>query len=146
MTALSEYWPHITVLAVVEMAVLVIFIPSVLLSRKEPVSAVAWCLVVILMPLIGGLLFWTFGYNYLLRRVQHRRRQSPAAGLEKSPADGAEGILGNLTQLAVRVGAFPARPGNEVTLYHETTEAFAALLQAIAAAQDHVHLEFFIIR
>ena len=77
MSLLQDYWPHLTVLATLDLAALVFFIPMVLLSRKEPVSTVAWCLVVILMPLIGGLLFWAFGYNYLLRRVQNRRRQAP---------------------------------------------------------------------
>src|SRR5262249_36065710 len=38
------------------------------------------------------------------------------------------------------------RSGNAVLLYHETTDAFSGLLQAIEAARDHIHLEFFIIR
>src|SRR5262249_12408264 len=56
------------------------------------------------------------------------------------------GMLENLTSLAVRVDAFPPRQGNSVLIYHETQDAFAGLLDAIAAARDHVHLEFFIIR
>ena len=35
--------------------------------------------------------------------------------------------------------------GNASTVFHDTGQAFAALLQAIAAARRHIHLEFFIV-
>lgn len=142
---LSEYWPHLTVAAVTQILIWGIFLPWVLLSRKEPVSAVAWSLVVIFLPFFGAILFWAFGYNYLLRKVQHRRRQAPASSDTAGGAHGG-GLLDNLSDLATRVNAFPLRQRNAVTFYHETTEAFAALLAAIEAARDHVHLEFFIFR
>jgi cardiolipin synthase len=128
--------------------VLVVFIPWVVLTKKEPTAAVAWCLVVLLVPMLGALLFWAFGNNYLLHRVQHRRRnpglfrERHFAPREKStPADPAD-----LATVAVHVHAFPAADGNAVTLYHQTNLAFQDLLAAIEAARHHVHLEYFILR
>ncbi len=144
---MSEYLPHI-ILSVLDLVVLVVFIPWVLLTKKDPTAAVSWCLLVLLLPLVGALLFWAFGYNYLLRRMRHERfsralfreRILRALGEEKAP-DPAD-----LGRVAMRVKAFPSMSGNAVTLYHDTNQAFPALLQAIEAARHHVHLEFFILR
>src|SRR5262249_17606207 len=71
---LSEYWPHLAIaLSVLNVALIVIFLPWVLLSKKEVTSTVAWCLLVLFVPLAGALLFWCFGHNYLLHRVRHQR-------------------------------------------------------------------------
>jgi cardiolipin synthase len=145
---LSEYWPHLTFLTALDLVILVVFIPWVLLTKKESTSAVAWCLVVLLMPLFGALLFWAFGYNYLLHRTRSRRyARSLFRERHLGPAPAADPTdPGDLGQLALRVRAFPVLPGNSVTLFHETSPAFAALLTAIEGARHHVHLEYFILR
>ncbi len=148
-SGLSDYWPHLTAGATLDAALIIIFIPWVLLSKKDATSTVAWCLVVLLMPLLGAFLFWVFGYNFLLHRVRHQRgeqngrRRHAAPG--PLPPDEARKEH-HLDELAERVGAYPARPGNAVTVYHETEAAFAALLDAIEQARQYVHLEYFIFR
>jgi cardiolipin synthase len=148
--AVFEYWPHVTILGTLNVLALVVVIPYVLLTKKEPATAVAWVLLVLLVPLLGSMIFWLFGYNYLLSRVKRQRRQRPLlrerqakarAAVADEPAEEQE-----LASLARRYLAFPARGGNAVTLYHETSEAYAALLTAIEAAKHHIHLEFFIFR
>jgi cardiolipin synthase len=148
---LSEYWPHLAIaLSVLDVALIVIFLPWVLLSKKEATSTVAWCLLVLFVPLAGALFFWGFGHNYLLHRVRHqrgehvgRRKQHPHPDEPPHSDDRGEHDLG---ELAERVNAYPARRGNVLTVYHETEHAFAALLDAIAEARHYVHLEYFILR
>jgi cardiolipin synthase len=145
---LSEYWPHLTFLTALDLVVIGVFVPWVLLTKRDPSSAVAWCLVVLFLPLFGALLFWVFGWNYLLHRVKHKRL-SRALYRERYLTPSPEAAVpdpGDLGRIAVRVGAFPSTSGNCVTLYHATDQAFPALLQAIEAARHHVHLEFFILR
>src|SRR5579875_3776376 len=148
--SLSEYWPQLAaVLSVLDIALIVIFIPWVLLSKKDATATVAWCLLVLVVPLLGALLFWGFGYNYLLHRVRHQR--SERSGRRKSyshpgvplPSDRDEYRLG---EWAERVNAYPLRWGNALTVYHETEQAYNALLEAVAGAQQYVHLEYFIFR
>jgi cardiolipin synthase len=143
-----HYWPHITFLTAAQLLIWAVFIPWVLLTKKDAQSAVAWCLVVLLMPFVGALVFWGFGNNYLFRRTRRRRmsrslfrerNQAPVEG--EDPTDPAD-----LGRLAQRLRAFPPAPGNAVTLYPETETAFEALLAAIESARDHVHLEYFILR
>jgi cardiolipin synthase len=49
-----------------------------------------------------------------------------------------------MARLASRFGAFPATPGNQVDLYDAGPPAIDAMLEAIAAARHHIHLEVFI--
>jgi cardiolipin synthase len=143
-----EYWPHVLSLSTLQVVIWVVFIPWVLLTKKDASVAVAWCLVVLTVPLLGALLFWGFGNNYLLRKTRRRRfahslfRERHQAAVEPTdPTDPSD-----LGRLAQRVKAFPPVSGNAVTLYPETQPAFDGLLEAVAAARGHVHLEYFIVR
>ncbi len=143
---MSHYLPH-TILGSLELFVLLVCIPWVLLTKKDPTSATAWCLLVIFLPIVGGLLFWVFGYNYLLHQMRYRRfkpslfRERHLTQEDLGPADPA-----NLAHIARSVRAFPVVGGNAVTCYRETSAAFADLLAAIEGARHHVHLEYFILR
>jgi cardiolipin synthase len=152
---LFEYLPHITtVTAVLDGVVLVLVIPWILMSKRNATAAVAWCLVVALMPLFGALLFWVFGYAHVSRPLRRVQRQRSAYRARHPPrqqeaARGAEEDVptwSNLGEVACRVQAFPVSRGNAVTLYHDTGLAFDAILAAVAEARHHVHLEFFILR
>jgi cardiolipin synthase len=148
---LSDYWPHIAaVFSVLNIALILVFLPWVLLSKKDATATVAWCLLILFVPLLGALFFWGFGYNYLLHRVRHQRgersghrKQHPQPDTPSQQIDRGEYDLG---ELAERVNAYPLRRGNALTVYHETEHAFNALLDAVAAAVQYVHLEYFIFR
>lgn len=142
-----DYWPHVIVVSLSVLAY-IIFIPWVVLTKKDSTTAVAWCLLVLLLPLVGALIFWAFGHNYLLHRMRHRRSVQSLVRerYEAEKRDGEAGDPTDLGRLARRVGAFAVAPGNSVTLYGETHDAFAGLLSAIEAARHHVHLEYFILR
>jgi cardiolipin synthase A/B len=151
-----DYLPHVTLTAMLEIVILLVFIPWVLFTKKDPTAAVAWCLVVILMPVFGALLFWVFGYSHVTRPLRRKRRHR-AAFRERHPPRNPEATRGaesnpeaddrhHLGRLARRVGAFPLSQGNAITLYADTNDAFNALLDAIRQARHHVHLQFFIIR
>lgn len=141
----------------------------VLATKKNATSAVAWCLVLLFLPLLGPLLFLLFGYQHvnrpLSRKRKHRRlfqtsRPSPrveatpgaaeaavpaAAG---GPAVDGDGALaagwGDLARLAQRFGAFPVTAGNHVDFYYWGAPAYDAMLEAIDGARHHIHFETFI--
>jgi cardiolipin synthase len=148
----SEYWPHLAlVTSALDFVLIAVFIPWVLLSKKDATSTAAWCLLVLFVPVLGALMFWVFGHNYLLHRVRHqrgrqdkRRQHHPDPGEPAPPDDGRHEY--GLAELAERVNAYPARPGNSVTVYHETQPAYDALLDAVGEAKQYVHLEYFIFR
>lgn len=151
MDLLSHYWPQFAAaISVLDIVAIVVFIPWVLLSKKDATATVAWCLLVLFVPLLGAFLFWGFGYNYLLHRVRHRRVKQSGQRKKHPHPDGPpqkdERGEHDLGELAERVNAYPPRRGNVLMVYHETEHAYNALLDAIATARQYVHLEYFIIR
>jgi cardiolipin synthase len=146
-----DYWPHLTLLATLNIAIVVVVIPLVLLTKKEATSAVAWCLAVLLVPIAGALLFWMFGYNRVHRQVSRKqahqaryRERHPLRRPDAEPGDDQpESPEHELGRMALRANAFPIRHGNRVALYHDTAGALEALLEAIRQAERNVHLEFF---
>src|SRR6516165_5568025 len=148
---MTEYLPHLTLLAALNVVAVVVVIPLVLLTKKEATSAVAWCLAVLLVPIAGALLFWMFGYNRVHRQVRrkqahqarYRERHPPRRPEAQRGGDQAETPENDLGRMALCANAFPVSHGNRVALYHDTADALAALLDAIKQAQRHVHLEFF---
>ncbi len=149
-----QYWPH---LAILNLVLILVVIPVILMNKRDPTSAVAWCLVVLLVPMFGAFMFWVFGFNYLQNRIKRKTRQQQSLRAEHpSPRrEGQRGAFASgdllssalpLEDIALAVNAFPPSATNAVQLYRETTEAFEAKLEAIRAARHHVHLEYFIFR
>lgn len=133
----------------------VVFIGWVLMSKTDSTSAVAWCLLIMLLPFIGPLLFLLFGYQHVNRPLQRKRRHmvkyrsamrhlvpaSPGIIVSAGMPESAGAVL---TRLADRFGAYPRSPNNHVDFYHDGPPAFEAMLEALRSARHHIHLEFFI--
>ena len=70
-----EYLPHVaSVLAFLDVVIIVITIPWVLAIKRESNAAVAWRLVVLLVPIFGFILFVIFGYSQVHRPVKRKRK------------------------------------------------------------------------
>jgi cardiolipin synthase len=159
---LWSWWP--TLLALAEMAILVIFLPWVLMTKEEATSAVAWCLAILFLPLLGALLFCLFGYQHvrqpLARKRQHRERyQAQRQSARQENENSLSALLvatqqesaamawqEALARLALRFDGWPLTTGNQVALYADGASAYQAMQQAIAQARHHVHLETFILQ
>lgn len=123
---------------------------AVMHLKREPMSAIAWSLTVLLMPFIGPFLFFVFGYQTVHRRLMQRRESGKAYKQFTERDDGTSVGVPQRWEVLARLGqggdGFPVRSGNRVTLYQEGTEAFDAMIQAIERAESHVHVQFFICR
>jgi cardiolipin synthase len=148
------YWPdwlrHISIGLAVDLLIALIFVPWILTIKRDSTAAVAWCLVVLLLPLVGALLFVIFGYSRVYRPVRRKRRHHAGFrarhGGSKVGVPPADGTWLGLGGYAARLGASDPVGGNRVTLYHDTHPAFAALFEALEAARHHIHLEFYIVQ
>ena len=128
---------------------------SILSIKRDSTAAVAWCMSVLFVPVVGILLYWSFGYQSVHRPLQRKRKhaqsyqqrqrssgETPAVGV--GPA--VEGTWADVTRIGVSLGAAPQLGGNRVQLYDERTPPFDAMLQAIREAKQQIHIEFFIFR
>jgi cardiolipin synthase len=97
--ALEPYAEILTAAATVLGPVLtVVTIACILVTKKNATSAVAWCLLVFFLPVLGPLFFWLFGYQHvsvpLSRKRQHRKRfqkQHPPVRAESTPGASESG-------------------------------------------------------
>jgi cardiolipin synthase len=155
---LFDFVPSIaTITAILDAVIVALFVPWVLFTKRNSTSAVAWCLIIILVPLLGAFLFWVFGFTHVSRPLKRVRKQRSAFRAQHPPRsveaargedeeDDSPPTWSDLGRVAIKVQGFPVSPDNAVILCHETVEAFELLLEAIASARHHIHLLFYIVR
>lgn len=142
-------------------ALAALFLPTVLLQRKDrPMAALAWILCLLTLPLLGVVLWWIFGLTHM-RRKRRKRAHAMAqvteslsatlADLEGEPSqdDGLDVVTvagedGTPPLFEQAEGVFPATRRNRVAVYLNGDEAFDAFEEAILAAEHHIHFEFYI--
>ncbi|MEM7309177.1 MAG: cardiolipin synthase [Planctomycetota bacterium] len=114
-------------------------------------SALAWILVILVLPMVGALAFLLFGDVRLgtKRRRRHRRiadvvRRSVAQHWAKTrPAEIPE-RLRPVAGLAGQVADTDPHGGNHVELIADTERLIEALVEDIGAAREHCHLLYYI--
>lgn len=128
------------------------------LEYPRPYKAIAWVVIVTAVPLLGFALYLFMGKEYVSRSLlnrsggllleQMKERLEERCG-ENGPGEQAEGTGlpdGRLRMTLTRPGAFPVTAGNDTKVYAEGGPAFHDMLEDIASARHHVHIEFYIIR
>lgn len=146
-----KYWQDITgAIVLLEVLITLSTLVAVMHFKREPMSAIAWSLTVLLVPFFGAFLFFVFGYQTVHRRLMRRRTRSSAYKKFTGRARGASAGVPQRWDVLARLGhhgdGFPVTGGNAVTLYHEGADAFDAMIEAVERAEHHVHLQFFIFR
>jgi cardiolipin synthase len=125
----------------------------VLLTKKEqPTSTVAWVMAIVFVPYLGGLLFLIFGINRVDRRARLKaaaeraiERQLPGLTPYQVLPDELEDPLSRgLMRLAANVSRNPPTRGNEIRLLSDTPKAQALIEEAVEAAEESLHLEYYI--
>ncbi len=147
----STFWQDITGwLLLLEVVITLATLSAVLHIKRDPMSAIAWSLTVILVPFLGAFLFLLFGFQHVHRPLMRQKRKRTkykqfTARTRGTSADVPEHWV-PLAKIAHHGDGFPVSNGNAVTLYHEGAPAFDAMLEAIASAKHHVHMASFIFR
>ncbi len=122
---------------------------KVILNNRNPVKTIAWILVLTFLPFLGILFYILFGRNQRRERIINKKSLNSL--LKKPRAE-------YLSQSTVKVNdeerrlseffkstnqAFPFE-GNKVDIFTDGYSMMAALIRALAQAQKHIHLEFYI--
>lgn len=121
-------------------------------ENRRPASSSAWLLLILFVPLLGFPLYWLIGSPWVRGRrheVQSRANQLLAEANEHLPMLPA-GVdilpgLASVVRMNRRLTSLPCVTGADEGLYGDTGEFFAALAEAIDAAEHHAHIEFYIV-
>ena len=126
-----------------------------LLKKREPTSSVAWILLIVVLPVLGGLLFLVFGINRVERKAVGMKRQTrrvlgpilpELSQFESPPANSREPLRNGLLRMATQINLMPATFGNRIEVLNETPRTLALMEQAIESASQTLHLEYYIWR
>ncbi|MBI5531106.1 MAG: cardiolipin synthase [Deltaproteobacteria bacterium] len=130
-------------------------IPFVLLRRKEPAATIAWILVLVFLPGLGATLYLLFGRSRVRWSARRKRTADEALsghliGFRASDPKHAPLPLAGHSLGLFRVSSVLSRGestlGNRVDVMLGGTATYAAIGEAIDAAQHHVHAEYYLIQ
>ncbi len=142
---------------IITLLVLVLVITIALVSlvivprNRRPQSALAWLLLIYMLPLIGFLLFLMLGSRKLPKRRRDQQDEINTYILETT--EGMDRVskdspwppwLEPIVELNRNLGAMPLVGGNTARVYTDYTGSITAMTEAVRGATRSVHVEFYI--
>lgn len=132
---------------------------DILLDNRDPSSTVAWILVLFLFPVGGIFLYLYIGRNHRKQKTFSKKRTEDnyilnhlfkeqihflnyGEILQKNITD----IKGNIIPLLFRNTHSPLTINNKVKVLQNGEATFSEMLDAIYKAEDHIHMEYYIIK
>lgn len=134
------------VLAVVHAALAVMSVGHILLTKRDPRSALGWAAVSVAYPIAGPVLYALFGINRVRTRARAllpddlRREPDPDAGQRTVPDES----FAVLDRIAHAVTGKPLLAGNHVRTLFNGEQAYPAMLEAIDQARICVYVGTYI--
>jgi cardiolipin synthase len=123
----------------------------ILLENRNSVRSLSWILVLVFLPFIGVFLYLIIGQNYRKQKIISKKSVRHSAKLppvELHPEDYCDFVKRtshlNLIRLLYRNSDAAAYAYNKIEVLPDGTATFTAMFEAMEAAKDHIHLEFFI--
>src|SRR6187549_445239 len=132
----------ITVLLVAWPVYLVVLSGWIILQRSEPVATLGWIMALAFLPYLGFLIYYVLGPQRINRSRRRRLAAHQAVGARGKSAPGSEAAA--LDRMATVMTGYPPSTATRVDLIVDGEATYAALVEAIAAAKEHVHVEYYI--
>ena len=119
----------------------------IVMQRRPAASTIAWLMVMVFVPVLGFLAYLLIGPLRLERRKRKHSRSKRLVdeglrGLARLDARWAGHH--QLAMLSIGGGGEPPLAAESVEIYLDGASTYDAILEAIAAAHDHVHVEYYI--
>lgn len=133
------------------------FAVVVFIEYRRPYKAITWLVILHFLPLVGLLAYYFVAKEYCagptnrnenkkLEQIKEHLIDLSARRFPKEQFDQTVWQDNRMHSMLRNASSFPISSGNETTVYAEGEEAFEAMLESIASAKHHIHIEFFIIR
>src|SRR5690606_23555230 len=121
----------------------------IVMQKRPPLSTLSWILSMALLPVIGFVIYFFLGPQKIrrqrLRRQRLRRQHHAGARRDRAARDALPRRKRGLGDLVEQATGTPVSSLTALELLVGGTAKIDALLQAIDAAQHHVHLEYYIL-
>lgn len=122
--------------------------------KRKPSSAIAWLLLIFLLPGLGVVLFLIIGSPKLSRRRRNKQKQVDEIieQATKGTSDDLDSLdqeqrtrVESIVQLNRSLSKLPAKAGNNFKVLPEYNKAIDDIVAEINKATEFVHLEYFIL-
>jgi len=113
----------------------------IVLQKREPAATLSWLVSLAALPYIGFAIYYILGPQ---RIVRHRARRKRHHAHLPTEAEGPGDESLELRALAHATSGLAPSTAHDVRLLVDGGSKYPALLEAIAQARDHVHLEYYI--
>ena len=115
----------------------------IVLQKREPVATLSWLISLAALPFVGFVVYYFFGPQRIQRQRMRRVRAraalpAPPPGLQPGP-DAIE-----LAKIAQATTGLPPTTATRAQLLIDGAATYDALLDAVAKAREHIHLEYYI--
>jgi cardiolipin synthase len=121
---------------------LVVMAVWIIMQRSEPVATLGWIMALAFLPYLGFLIYYVFGPQQIQRSGKKRLASHQKIGVRGKTAANSEAA--QLDRLATAMTGFPPSSATRVDLLVDGEATYDALVAAIASAQRHVHMEYYI--
>ncbi len=156
----SQYGETILWLYSASTTILVIVISFLIfMERRNPYKTIAWLVIVNVFPLLGFVFYLLLGQNLRKRKITRTKYINEMNQLRQTVARQIEYIKNNedfhdepwatkkqLINLLLRNANAPFTRHNQAAILSDGQEAFDCIFAELEKAQDHIHLEYYIIR
>lgn len=129
-------------------------IRALLRPHRQPASRVAWVAIIAALPLVGCVAYVLLGETNLgstyVKRIHKAMRDLPVPGKKADDLVDAEATfhlpprLAPLFKVGQSASGYPPVPGNRAELMPDSDAAIRRMVADIDAAQDHIHIAFYI--
>jgi cardiolipin synthase len=123
---------------------------AVLMDNRQPAKTVAWVMVLSFIPVVGVIIYFFFGQNFRKERIISQRsldeltKRSMLEFAEQRNLHLPEHSRQLLKLFANQSMALPFKD-NSADIYTDGYDFFLSLLRDIGRAQDHIHIDTYII-
>jgi cardiolipin synthase len=137
------WWLVYTIAASIWVAISAVII---VLQRRPAASTIAWLLVLVFLPIVGLLVYRLIGPLRLERKKRRRElsRRIVEEGLRGLAALDSDSEHHQLAMVSIGVGGSPPLRAESIEIFIDGASTYAAILDAVASARDHIHLEYYI--
>lgn len=147
---LSEVAPLIYILFIVFSMVIVIY---VLMKDDNPAYKLSWCIIILMAPLFGGILYLILGNNRLPKKIRVRATAFNSTSLHQAYRNDhilsdlwhKDKRLGTIARYIDENGGFPVWENTSAEYFPSGENKFVRLLEELEKAEHYILLEYFII-
>ncbi|MBU3193763.1 cardiolipin synthase [Clostridium algidicarnis] len=125
---------------------IIISITIISLERKKPEKAIAWLLVLTLLPPVGLILYIFLGRNWKLHKLNETITDDIKELIYPITKDYKHQEYVPLMELLANNSDSPIFINNDIKIFTDGTEKFASLKEELLKATHHIHLEYYIVK